>query len=118
MRVYIQGKKVRTKRLANGLYKPRMYKYSSVRFKTRSEAEAKKSQEDAKSGKFFQIVSWFYFGFCDYQFGEQFILASFCLDNNCLYVEEICFSINFEIRFVLFKINFCSFFGISDDCDL
>ena len=50
MRVYIQGKKVRTKRLANGLYKPYMYKYSSARFKTRSENEAKRAQEDSKIG--------------------------------------------------------------------
>jgi len=50
MRVYIQGKKVRTQRLANSLYKPRAYKYSSARFKTRSEGEVKKSQEEAKIG--------------------------------------------------------------------
>ena len=50
MRVYIQGKKVRTKRLANSLYKPRVYKYSSGRFKTRSENEAKKAQEESASG--------------------------------------------------------------------
>jgi len=50
MRVYIQGKKVRTKRLANGLYKPHMYRYSSARFKTRSENEAKRSQDESKIG--------------------------------------------------------------------
>ncbi|KAK7475039.1 hypothetical protein BaRGS_00033720, partial [Batillaria attramentaria] len=41
MRIYIQGKKVHTKRLASCLYKPRLYKYSSNRFKTRTENEAK-----------------------------------------------------------------------------
>jgi len=51
MRIYIQGKKVRTKRLANCLYKPRIYKYSSSRFKTRSESEARKSQDEARNGK-------------------------------------------------------------------
>ena len=50
MRVYIQGKKVRTQRLANSLYKPRVYRYSSARFKTRSETEVKKAQEEAKIG--------------------------------------------------------------------
>jgi len=50
MRVYIQGKKVRTKRLANGLYKPHMYKYSSARFKARSENEAKRAQDESKIG--------------------------------------------------------------------
>ncbi|KAL5016011.1 hypothetical protein ScPMuIL_005600 [Solemya velum] len=48
MKVYIQGKKVRTKRLACSLYKPRLYKYSSNRFRTRSENEAKKAKEEAK----------------------------------------------------------------------
>jgi len=51
MRVYIQGKKVRTTRLANGLYKPHMYRYSSARFKTRSEHEAKRAQDDSKIGR-------------------------------------------------------------------
>jgi Morc6 ribosomal protein S5 domain 2-like len=50
MRVYIQGRKVRTKRLINTLYKPRLYKYNSARFKTRSEAEAKRADEDSKIG--------------------------------------------------------------------
>ena len=50
MRVYIQGRKVRTKRLANGLYKPQMYRYSSARFKTRSENEAKRAQDESKIG--------------------------------------------------------------------
>ncbi|KAK7088182.1 ATPase MORC2A-like [Littorina saxatilis] len=47
MRIYIQGKKVHTKRLASCLYKPRLYKYSSNRFKTRTENEAKRAQEEA-----------------------------------------------------------------------
>jgi len=55
MRVYIQGRKVRTKRLVNTLYKPRLYRYSSARFKARSEIEAKKAEEDAKSCKSFLL---------------------------------------------------------------
>jgi len=51
MRVYIQGRKVRTKRLVNTLYKPRLYRYSSARFKARSETEAKRAEEDAKTGE-------------------------------------------------------------------
>ncbi|BFZ18658.1 hypothetical protein BsWGS_21697 [Bradybaena similaris] len=47
MRIYIQNKKVRTKRLACTLYKSKMYKYSSNRFKTRAENEAKKAIDEA-----------------------------------------------------------------------
>ncbi|XP_041348981.1 ATPase MORC2-like [Gigantopelta aegis] len=47
MRIYIQGQKVRTKRLSCCLYKPKLYKYSSNRFKTRSENEAKRAQDEA-----------------------------------------------------------------------
>lgn len=48
MKIYIQNKKVRTKRLACCLYKQRMYKYSSNRFRTRSEQEANRADEEAK----------------------------------------------------------------------
>ncbi|GAB1598235.1 ATPase MORC2-like [Argonauta hians] len=48
MKIYIQNKKVRTKRLACCLYKQRMYRYSSNRFRTRSEQEANRADEDAK----------------------------------------------------------------------
>ena len=51
MRIYIQNKKVRTKRLACSLYKSKMYKYSSNRFKTRAENEAKKSIDEALSAE-------------------------------------------------------------------
>uniref|UniRef100_A0A4W3JL58 MORC family CW-type zinc finger 2 n=1 Tax=Callorhinchus milii TaxID=7868 RepID=A0A4W3JL58_CALMI len=44
MRIFIQGHKVRTKRLSCCLYKPRMYKYTSNRFKTRAEQEVKKAE--------------------------------------------------------------------------
>ncbi|KAK6190959.1 hypothetical protein SNE40_002715 [Patella caerulea] len=47
MRIYINGKKVRTNRLSSCLYKPKLYKYSSNRFKTRSENVAKKAVDDA-----------------------------------------------------------------------
>uniref|UniRef100_A0A672F7B0 CW-type domain-containing protein n=1 Tax=Salarias fasciatus TaxID=181472 RepID=A0A672F7B0_SALFA len=48
MRIFIQGHKVRTKRLSCCLYKPRIYKYSSNRFKTRAEQEVKKADHLAK----------------------------------------------------------------------
>ncbi|PVD32722.1 hypothetical protein C0Q70_08167 [Pomacea canaliculata] len=47
MRIYIQNKKVHTKRLASCLYRPRLYKYSSNRFKTRTENEAKRAHDEA-----------------------------------------------------------------------
>jgi hypothetical protein len=48
MKVYIQGKKVRTRKLISCLYKPKLYKYTSNRFKSRAESEAKKALEDTK----------------------------------------------------------------------
>ncbi|MBN3275805.1 MORC2 protein, partial [Polyodon spathula] len=48
MRIFIQGIKVRTKRLSSCLYKPRMYRYTSTRFKTRAEQEVKKADHLAK----------------------------------------------------------------------
>ncbi|XP_024131199.1 ATPase MORC2 isoform X2 [Oryzias melastigma] len=48
MRIFIQGHKVRTKRLSCCLYKPRLYKYTSTRFKTRAEQEVKKADHLAK----------------------------------------------------------------------
>nr|XP_002131683.1 MORC family CW-type zinc finger protein 2 [Ciona intestinalis] len=46
MKVYVQGKKIRTKRLACTLYKPKMYKFSSTRFKKRSEEEVSKAERE------------------------------------------------------------------------
>ncbi|XP_072164060.1 ATPase MORC2-like [Diadema setosum] len=48
MKIYIQGNKVRTKKLTYVMYKPRLYKYSSNRFKKRSEMEAARAVEAAK----------------------------------------------------------------------
>ncbi|NXU04179.1 MORC2 protein, partial [Buphagus erythrorhynchus] len=48
MRIFINGHKVRTKRLSCCLYKPRMYKYTSNRFKTRAEQEVKKAEHMAR----------------------------------------------------------------------
>lgn len=48
MRIFIQGHKVRTKRLSCCLYNPRSYKYTSTRFKTRAEQEVKKADHLAK----------------------------------------------------------------------
>lgn len=51
MKVYIQGKKVRTRKLASLLYKPKLYKYTSNRFKSRAESDAKKCLEEAKAAE-------------------------------------------------------------------
>ncbi|NXW07803.1 MORC2 protein, partial [Fregetta grallaria] len=48
MRIFINGYKVQTKRLSCCLYKPRMYKYTSNRFKTRAEQEVKKAEHMAR----------------------------------------------------------------------
>ncbi|XP_063105423.1 ATPase MORC2-like [Cavia porcellus] len=47
MRIFIHGHKVQTKRLACCLYKPRMYKYTSNRFKTRAKQEVEKAEHVA-----------------------------------------------------------------------
>ncbi|XP_070619238.1 LOW QUALITY PROTEIN: ATPase MORC2 [Erythrolamprus reginae] len=48
MRIFIHGHKVRTKRLSCCLYKPRMFQYTSKRFKTRAEQEVKKAEHLAR----------------------------------------------------------------------
>ncbi|KAM8961701.1 ATPase MORC2 [Pelodytes ibericus] len=48
MRIFLHGQKVQTKRLSCCLYKPRMYRYTSNRFKTRAEQEVKKAEHAAK----------------------------------------------------------------------
>ncbi|XP_020613915.1 MORC family CW-type zinc finger protein 2A-like [Orbicella faveolata] len=48
MKIYIQNKKVRTKRLTGCLYKPKCYHFTSKRFKTRSEQESEKADREAK----------------------------------------------------------------------
>uniref|UniRef100_F7E6K8 Serine/threonine-protein phosphatase 2A 55 kDa regulatory subunit B delta isoform n=1 Tax=Xenopus tropicalis TaxID=8364 RepID=F7E6K8_XENTR len=48
MRIFLHGHKVQTKRLSCCLYKPRMYRYTSNRFKTRAEQEVKKAEHMAK----------------------------------------------------------------------
>ncbi|XP_066187191.1 ATPase MORC2 isoform X1 [Sylvia atricapilla] len=48
MRIFINGHKVQTKRLSCCLYKPRMYKYTSNRFKNRAEQEVKKAEHVAR----------------------------------------------------------------------
>uniref|UniRef100_T1J2T3 CW-type domain-containing protein n=1 Tax=Strigamia maritima TaxID=126957 RepID=T1J2T3_STRMM len=51
MKVSIQAKKVQAYRLVYDLYKPRMYKYTSARFKTRSKDDAKKAELEYKTAK-------------------------------------------------------------------
>lgn len=48
MRIFIHNYKVQTKRLSCCLYKPRSYRYTSNRFKTRAEQEVKKAEHMAK----------------------------------------------------------------------
>ncbi|XP_073410891.1 ATPase MORC2 isoform X1 [Dendrobates tinctorius] len=48
MRIFVHGHKVQTKRLSCCLFKPRMYKYTSNRFKTRAEQEVKKAEHMSK----------------------------------------------------------------------
>lgn len=49
MRITIQHRRVITKRLPFTLYKPRQYQFKSTRFKTRSEQEIKKTEEQLTS---------------------------------------------------------------------
>ncbi|XP_054749134.2 ATPase MORC2-like isoform X1 [Lytechinus pictus] len=51
MKIYIQGRKVRTRKLTYVMYKPKLYKYSSNRFKKRSETDAARAAEAAKNAK-------------------------------------------------------------------
>ncbi|KAJ7387408.1 ATPase morc2 [Desmophyllum pertusum] len=48
MKIYIQNKKVQTKKLIATLYKQRCYHFTSKRFKTRSEQESEKADREAK----------------------------------------------------------------------
>lgn len=45
MKIYIQGKKIRTRRIVNCLYKVRCYKYSSAKFKARAEKQIQESKD-------------------------------------------------------------------------
>lgn len=49
MRMTIQRQRVITKRLPYTLYKPRQYQFKSTRFKTRSEQEIKKCEQELQS---------------------------------------------------------------------
>lgn len=55
MKVYLQGRKVQTKRLVSYLYKPRMYHYASKTFKTRAEAEVSRAKEEVKIGRWIAV---------------------------------------------------------------
>ncbi|KAM7540398.1 hypothetical protein Aperf_G00000029125 [Anoplocephala perfoliata] len=48
MKVYIQSRKVQTKRLLDTLYAPRRYNYASKTFRTRAERELSKIKEEVK----------------------------------------------------------------------
>lgn len=49
MRITIQRRRVITKKLPHTLYKPRQYQFKSARFKTRSEQEIKKCEQELES---------------------------------------------------------------------
>jgi hypothetical protein len=49
MRITIQRRRVITKKLPHTLYKPRQYQFKSTRFKTRSEQEIKKCENELLS---------------------------------------------------------------------
>jgi hypothetical protein len=49
MRIIIQRRRVITKKLPHTLYKPRQYQFKSTRFKTRSEQEIKKCENELLS---------------------------------------------------------------------
>lgn len=48
MKVYLQGRKVQTKRLLATLYNPRKYNFASKTFRTRAEADLSKAKNDVK----------------------------------------------------------------------
>ena len=52
MKVYVQGKKVQTKRLVSCLHRTRLYNYASKTFRSRAELEANRAREEAKTVEF------------------------------------------------------------------
>ncbi|KAF8566595.1 hypothetical protein P879_04884 [Paragonimus westermani] len=59
MKVYLQGRKVQTKRLLSTLHSTRRYNFASKTFRTRAEADLAKAKNDVKIGKF----AWSHFSF-------------------------------------------------------
>lgn len=51
MKLYIQNKKVRTRRIVSCLYKVRVYKYSSAKFKARAEKQIQEAKDHLITGK-------------------------------------------------------------------
>ncbi|PIK58987.1 putative MORC family CW-type zinc finger protein 2-like [Apostichopus japonicus] len=51
MKVFIQGQRVQSRILTHLMYKPKMYEFTSYRFKKRSEEAAAKAIEDAKKAE-------------------------------------------------------------------
>lgn len=51
MKVYLQGRKVQTKRLLATLHSARKYNFASKTFRTRAEADLAKAKNDVKIGK-------------------------------------------------------------------
>lgn len=58
MKVYLNSKKVRTKRLAACLYKPKTYRFVSSRLRSRVERDAQKAKETAKLGTCALSLLW------------------------------------------------------------
>ncbi|KAJ8044082.1 MORC family CW-type zinc finger protein 2 [Holothuria leucospilota] len=51
MKIFVQGQRVQSKVLTHLMYKPKMYEFTSYRFKKRSEEAAAKAMEDAKKAE-------------------------------------------------------------------
>ena len=57
MKVYIQSRKVQTKRLLDTLYASKRYNYASKTFRMRAERELAKAKEDVKVGMYLNFLS-------------------------------------------------------------
>lgn len=51
MKIYVNGKKVRTRSIFAGLYKPKQYKFSSTKFKMRAEQQIRQLKENLTAGE-------------------------------------------------------------------
>lgn len=60
MKVYIQSRKVQTKRLLDSLYATKRYNFASKTFRTRAERDLAKAKSDVKVGKILLINLIFY----------------------------------------------------------
>lgn len=52
MKIYIQDKKIRTRRIASCLFEPRQFRWSSARFKARAEKDVAEAKIQMQMGNF------------------------------------------------------------------